>query len=142
PGGRLALTVWDVPERARLFGVFLDAAAEAGAEPPEDMPVGPPFFRFSDEREFVSLLREQGLEGIGVETITFSHPVSSADELWLALLAGTVRTSALIQRQPNERQHRIRAAFDRQIQPYRLGDRLELPVAVKLASATKPEGSR
>jgi SAM-dependent methyltransferase len=34
PGGRLALTVWDVPEKTRLFGLFLDAIAEAGATPP------------------------------------------------------------------------------------------------------------
>ena len=31
PGGRLALTAWDVPERARFLGVFLDAVADAGA---------------------------------------------------------------------------------------------------------------
>jgi SAM-dependent methyltransferase len=47
PGGRVALTVWDLPDRARFIGVFLDAVAAAGATPPEDLPVGPPFFRFS-----------------------------------------------------------------------------------------------
>ena len=30
PGGHLALTTWDLPERARLLGVLLDAIAEAG----------------------------------------------------------------------------------------------------------------
>src|SRR3954470_1302731 len=33
-GGAVALTVWDVPQRARFLGVFLDAIAEAGAVPP------------------------------------------------------------------------------------------------------------
>jgi ubiquinone/menaquinone biosynthesis C-methylase UbiE len=139
PGGRLALTVWDNPERARLFGVFLDAVAEAGADPPEEIPVGPPFFRFSDEQELDRLLDDQRLEQIKVETITFSQPVPSPDELWTGLLAGTVRTSALIQRQRDEVQTQIRAAFDRVVQPYRTGDRLEIPVAVKLASGTKPK---
>jgi SAM-dependent methyltransferase len=138
PGGRLALTVWDTPERARLFGVFLDAVAEAGAAPPEEIPAGPPFFRFSDEQEFARLLEAPGFEGVEIETITFSQPVSSTDELWSGLLAGTVRTSALIQRQPSETQERIRAAFDRVAQQHRSGDRLDIPVAVKLASATKP----
>jgi SAM-dependent methyltransferase len=141
PGGRLALTVWDTPERARLFGTFLDAVAEAGVDPPEEIPIGPPFFRFSDEQEFARLLDDQRLESIKVETITFSYEVSSPDELWLGLLAGTVRTSALIQRQPDEVQERIRAAFDRVVQRHRVGDRLAVPVAVKLASATKPESS-
>jgi ubiquinone/menaquinone biosynthesis C-methylase UbiE len=141
PGGRLALTVWDTPERARLFGVFLDAVTEAGADPPEEIPVGPPFFRFSDEQEFARLLADQQLEDIKVETITFSHQVSSPDELWLGLLAGTVRTSALIQGQPDEVQEQIRVAFDRVVQRYRVGDQLAVPVAVKLASAKKPEAS-
>jgi ubiquinone/menaquinone biosynthesis C-methylase UbiE len=140
PGGRIALTVWDTPERARLFGVFLDAVAEAGADLPEEIPVGPPFFRFSDEQEFSRLLDDQRLESIKVETIRFSHRVSSPDELWFGLLAGTVRTSALIQRQPDDVQERIRAAFDRVVQRHRVGEGLAVPVAVKLASATKPEG--
>jgi ubiquinone/menaquinone biosynthesis C-methylase UbiE len=141
PGGRLALTVWDAPERARLFGVFLDAVAEAGADPPQEIPLGPPFFRFSDEHEFARLLRDQRFESVEVETITFSHEVSSPDELWLGMLASTVRTSALIQRQPHGVQEQIRSAFDRVVQRHRVGDRLAVPVAVKLASATKPEAA-
>jgi ubiquinone/menaquinone biosynthesis C-methylase UbiE len=138
PGGRLALTVWDVPERARLFGVFLDAIAEAGATPPEDVPVGPPFFRFADDDEFARLLREQSFDGVEVETITFSCEVSSVSELWRGLLAGTVRTSALIERQSEETQRRVYAAFTRSVRPYGVGERLELPVAVKLATGTRP----
>lgn len=139
PGGRLALTVWDTPERARLLGVFLDAVTEAGADPPEAIPAGPPFFRFSDEREFARLLNDQRLESIKIETIRFSQQVSSPDELWFGLLAGTVRISALIQHQPDEVQERIRAAFNRVVQRYQVGNRLAIPVAVKLASAKKFE---
>jgi hypothetical protein len=65
--------------------------------------------------------------------------VASPDELWSGLLAGTVRTSALIQRQPDETQTQIRAAFDRTVQQHRNGGEFAVPVAVKLASATKPE---
>jgi SAM-dependent methyltransferase len=138
PGGRVALTVWDVPERARFLGIFLDAAAEAGASPPEGIPVGPPFFRFSDEDEFLRLLRDQGLDDERVETVSFVHEASSPDELWRGMLAGTVRTSVLILQQTDEVQRRIRAAFDRIVESYRVGEHLELPVSVKLASAHKP----
>ena len=61
PGGRLALTAWDLPDRARFLGVFLDAVAEAGATPPEDLPTGPDFFRFAADDEFDALLRDHGL---------------------------------------------------------------------------------
>jgi ubiquinone/menaquinone biosynthesis C-methylase UbiE len=138
PRGRLALTVWDVPEHARFLGVVLDAVAAAGASPPEDIPVGPPFFRFSDEQEFARLLRNSGLEDVQVRTISFVHHEPSADTLWHGMLGGTVRTSALILRQTSETQQQIRAALDRIVQQYEVGGQLELPVSVKLASARKP----
>jgi SAM-dependent methyltransferase len=138
PGGRVALTVWDVPEKARLLGVLVDAVAAAEATPPAEIPVGPPIFRFADDREFERLFRDQGLEDIEVRTIAFSHAAPSPDDLWRGLLGGTVRTSALILRQSEEVQRRIRAAFDRIVQQYQVGDRLEIPVSVKLAAGRNP----
>ena len=55
------------------------------------------------------------------------------------MLGATVRVAALITRQPEEIRQRIRAAFDRLADGYRRGDGLELPVAVKLATARKPD---
>jgi SAM-dependent methyltransferase len=140
PGGRLALTAWDLPERARFLGVFLDAVAAAGATPPEGVPQGPDFFRFSREDEFAGLLGGAGLEKVVVRTLAFSHPVACADQLWDGLLAGTVRTSALILGQSQETRERIRAEFDRVTSVYRDGSGLELPVSVKLAAGRKPSG--
>jgi SAM-dependent methyltransferase len=138
-GGRVALTVWDFPDRARFHGVLLDAVAEAGAVPPNDIPVGPPIFRFSDEEEFAGLLREQGLDDIGVRTVSFSHTLPSPDALWRGLLGGTVRLSVMILRQPQDVQRRIRAAFDEIVRRYQVGPEVALPVSVKLASGRKPQ---
>lgn len=138
PDGRLALTVWDVPERARFLGVLVDAVAEAGAAPPQDVPAGPPIFRFSDDDEFAALLRAQRLADIHVRTISFSHREPSPEALWSGLLGGTVRTSAVVLGQSSDKQRQIHAAFDRILQQYRVGAGLELPVSVKLASARKP----
>jgi SAM-dependent methyltransferase len=137
--GRVALTVWDLPDQARFLGVLVDAVAEAGAGSPQDIPVGPPIFRFSDEQEFASLLRDQGLHDIDVTTISFSHTEPSSDALWRGLLGGTVRVSALILRQTDDIQRRIRAAFDRIVKPYEVDAGLDLPVSVKLASARRPQ---
>jgi SAM-dependent methyltransferase len=138
PGGKVALTVWDAPGRARLFGVFLDAVAAAGAAPPADLPAGPDFFRFAEDAEFEAILRDRGLEDAAVETIAFDQRVASADELWDGLLGGAVRTPALILRQPEETQRRIREAFEEQLAAHRDEDAFKLPLSVKLASATKP----
>jgi SAM-dependent methyltransferase len=137
PDGRLALSTWDVPERARLLGVFVDAVAEVGARPSADIPAGPPFFRFADDGEFVRLLRDGGFSDVAVRTVSFTHSVASADELWDGLLGGTVRMRALVLAQPEEVHTRIRAAFERLARVYKVNGDLELPVSVKLASARR-----
>ena len=138
PGGRLALTTWDTPDRARLQGVFLEAFAAAGAGPPAELRAGPPFFRYADEGLFIELLEHAGLIDVQVRTVAFDHEMASPDELWDGMLGGTVRTSALLLAQPNDVQAQARAAFDRQVEDYRRGDHLELPISVKLASGRKP----
>src|SRR5436190_11079647 len=85
--GRVALTVWDLPEQARFHGVLVEAMAKVGANSPQDIPVGPPIFRFSDD----SLLREQGLEDIDVRTVSFSH--AQPREARLRPQAGVARTA-------------------------------------------------
>jgi SAM-dependent methyltransferase len=40
-GGRLALSVWDVPQRSRFIGLVRDAVARAGEVPPRSRPAGP-----------------------------------------------------------------------------------------------------
>jgi SAM-dependent methyltransferase len=138
PDGKLALSTWDVPERARLLGVLVDAAAEVGAQLPADIPAGPPFFRFSDEAEFVRLLCDAGLSDVDVQTVAFTHRLASGDELWSGLMGGTVRIRALVLAQPEHVQAQIRAAFDRLVRPYTMNAGLELPVSVKLASGRRP----
>jgi SAM-dependent methyltransferase len=139
PGGALALTAWADPSEHRLVGLFLDALAEAGATPPPDLPQGPDFFRFSDDAEFAAALRQPGLASPAVTALTFVQRFASADALWNGMLAATVRISALVVRQPEDVRQRVRAAFDRLAAGYRRGDVLEVPVAVKLAGARKPD---
>ena len=138
PGGTLALTAWDTPDRARFLGVLVEAFAEAGATSPEDVPVGPDFFRFANDQEFDALLGDQGLNDRRVRTIEFTYSVPSAGEYWDGLLAGTVRMSALVLGQPEETQQRIREAFDRRMEEFREAGGFVLPASVKLASGRKP----
>jgi SAM-dependent methyltransferase len=139
PGGRLALTVWDGPAQMRLIGVFVDAMAATGATPPPDLPVGPPFFRFSDDTEFAALLAGAGYDDVSVVTVAFRHTLPSADALWDGLLAGTVRTSATVLGQPPEARRAIREAFEGLVAGYAGADgTLRLPVSVKLAAGRRP----
>jgi SAM-dependent methyltransferase len=137
PDGKLALSTWDGPERARLLGVLVDAVAEVGVEPPADVPSGPPIFRFADEAEFARLLGDAGLGDVDVQTVAFTHRFASGDALWKGLMGGTVRTRALVLAQPKDVQAQIRAAFDRLVRPYAANGGVEMPVSVKLVSGRR-----
>jgi ubiquinone/menaquinone biosynthesis C-methylase UbiE len=136
PGGRLAVTVWDRPERARFVGVLLDAITEAGPLAAIDLPRGPDFFAYADEATLVELLTSTGFADVQVRTIAFGHQIASTGELWDGLLDGTVRTSALVLAQPPEVRARIRIAFDRLLAAYRRDGVLQVPVSCRLASGS------
>jgi ubiquinone/menaquinone biosynthesis C-methylase UbiE len=141
PGGRVALTTWNVPASARHVGLVVDAVAAVGAAPPPPsrLPPGPSFFRFADEPEFAGLLSGAGFRDVVVQTVDFRQRVSSATEHWEAILAGSIRIGTLVTAQPERVQAKIRAEYDGLAAEYQLADgSLELPVSVKLASGVRP----
>ena len=137
PGGRLALSTWDSPAEMRMFGVFLEAVADAGAGTPDGLPPGPDVFRFSDDGEFRRLLEGQGLVDVEVRRVAFTHHVSSFSDFWHALQDGTVRMASLLHGQSEEGRNRIRAGLERRVAAYAVNGSLDLPVSVKLAAGRK-----
>jgi SAM-dependent methyltransferase len=137
PGGRLALTTWDVPAEMRMFGVFLEAVGEAGAGPPDGLPPGPDVFRFSDDGEFRRLFEAQALVDVEVRGVAFTHPVRSFEDFWRALQRGTVRMASLVLDQSEETRERIRAALERRLAAYDANGVFDVPVSVKLAAGRK-----
>ena len=137
PGGRVALSTWDAPERARLFGTVLEAIADVGVAPPSDVPLGPSFFRFADDTEFRDLLAGSGFGNPEVESVTFDHRLGSADELYVAMLEGTVRTAALLRGVSEAERDEVRRALERRLAPYRTESGFDVPVSVKIASGVK-----
>jgi SAM-dependent methyltransferase len=135
--GVVALSWWDIPARHRLNGIFFDAVNEVQANPPTDIPTGPPMFRFSDDQELSALLRSAGLAQVAVQTYTFVHRLGSADELWNGILGGTVMTSIGIRRQTKEVQDRIRTTFNRLVQTYAKDGGIHIPVAFKIGAGRK-----
>jgi SAM-dependent methyltransferase len=136
PGGKVALSTWDVPSASRLPGIFYEAAQEVGATPPPDLPAGPPFYRFADDDEFTRLLTGTGLAEVSVTTVRFTYHFTG--DLFACLLDGTVRARALVAGQPEATQAQIRAVFDRVSAEYAADGGLDLPISVKLASGRRP----
>jgi ubiquinone/menaquinone biosynthesis C-methylase UbiE len=138
PGGRLALTTWDIAENNRLLGIFYDAISQAGAKPPPKLPQGSPMFELSEEGKFTKILTGAGLNDVHIETIKFSQHFKNAEEFWGGTLASGVRTPALILNQPEDIQKRIRALYHGMIKRYQMKDgSLDIPVSIKLGSGMK-----
>ena len=138
PGGAVAFTVWNVPARGRWLGVVVDAIEEVGVAAPNDVPAGPPFFRFPDEKELTQLITGAGLADAAVRTVEFPLEVASKDELWDGVIEGAVRTRALVHAQSDDVQRAIRARFDELLDDHSAGDGFEVSVSVKLGSGRKP----
>ena len=135
PGGAVAFSVWDRPERNRLNGVFRDAMADVGVPSLAEIEEGPDPTRFSDDPEFVTLLEGAGLGEAAVETISLTLTVPDADALWDGFMGSSVRMRAQVDAQPEDARRRIREAFEHRVEAHRHPDGLEVPVAAKLASA-------
>jgi ubiquinone/menaquinone biosynthesis C-methylase UbiE len=137
-GGRVALAVWDVPERVGILGPLAEALRAADAWAPDALPVGPDPYRFADDEEIRRLLARAGFAAATVETVSFTHRVTDADELWDGILSGSVRTAARIHALEPGVRDRARAALEEAVAPYKDAAGLSLPISVKLGRATRP----
>jgi SAM-dependent methyltransferase len=137
PGGRVALSTWDLPERSPFFAALLGAIAEAEVPPPSEMPSGPSFFQFADDAAFDALLRGSGFANVEIDTISLDLPVQSADDLIAALSDGTVRTGALLRAADDSQGRRIRESLEARLAPWRRHETYVVPASVKIASGTR-----
>lgn len=132
-GGRLAVSWWDLPSRARLQGLFVDALREVDATLPPDLPVGPPIFRYAEDAELRRVLASAGLADIRIQPFSHTHRIESIDAMWEGSMGSFARTSAMVLAQTPEMQQRIRAAYDRLAGKYVDEKGVEVPVAFKVA---------
>jgi SAM-dependent methyltransferase len=106
--GRVALSVWDVPEAnpaLGLFGAVSQSAAVAGGVPP-----GPDSHTFADDGRFAALLRHAGLADVRVDRIRWSITVEP--RTWFdAVAAGTPRTGALLAAASADERERLRERY-------------------------------
>lgn len=133
PGGGIALSAWDLPERNRFLGILVDALRTCGATRLRAALAGPDPYRFADDDEFRALLRGAGLEHVEVRSVSLIQRVSDADELWEGMLGGSVRTAGLVMRQPPAARRRIRAAVERLAEEHRVDGALAIPARAKIA---------
>jgi len=132
PGGRIAFTVWDTPDKAVGFGIVISAIQKYG-DLNVPIPAGPPFFRFSDPEESKRVLNEAGFINVVVTHVPQTWRLASPDALFEVMYNGSVRNAALLRGQKPEVLEKIRNEI--RVEVERAGN--EFPMPAVLSSAEK-----
>jgi SAM-dependent methyltransferase len=138
PGGGIAVSAWEVPARNRFLGILVDALRASGVIEAKEAPGCPARYRFADDDELRGLLQAAGLEDVKIQSVSLTHRVRDAAELWEGMLGGSVRSAGLVMRQPPRTRSRIRAAAERLAEEYRVDGGLAIPAGAKIARGSKP----
>ena len=136
PGGRSAFTVWAMPDEAVAFGIAL-RAIETHGRLDVPLPIGPPFFHFSDPEECRRSLTAAGLVRVTVRHVPLLWRLSSPDAVFDALSRGAVRTAALLEAQSPEALAAIQSTIRAAVASYARGAAIELPMPAVLAAAAR-----
>jgi ubiquinone/menaquinone biosynthesis C-methylase UbiE len=135
PGGRLALVVWDVPDKSPYFSTIAAVATrQFGFQPPQSGAPGP--FRFAAPERLESLLRVAGFSNVRVESCPAAFECASAveycqmfgDLAWKARMAGLSAGDRA----------RFVKGVDEAVQPYSSEGRLYLVATSLCGSGVKP----
>jgi SAM-dependent methyltransferase len=137
PGGRVAFTVWDVQERATVFGA-MRAAIRAHGWTDAGLPPGPGFFPLSGLEQSRKALLDAGFVSPCCSPLRQVWRVSDPESVLENLMAGSARAAAAIRAQSPAAREAIRAAVRGVVAACRRDDSYEVPMAAALATAVKP----
>jgi SAM-dependent methyltransferase len=135
-GGLFAFTAWAKPDEALGFQIALRALEDFG-DPSVQLPLGPPFFRFSDREECVRVLGNCGFGSVTVRQLPLVWKLASATDLFEAFYKGSARTGGLLRAQPPAALAKVRDAIQQSAPAFRRGDHLEIPMPALVVSARK-----
>lgn len=135
PGGRVALTVWDLPDDNPALGLFGAVAAELGVLPAA--PPGPDAGRFSHDDAMTGLL-ERDFHDVAVTRVRWTVAVDPG--AWFdAVTAATPRTGAALAAATDAQRAELRERYVEVAQARfgRSDGRVELPASAVLGSGRR-----
>jgi SAM-dependent methyltransferase len=137
PGGRVAFSVWDLPERAVGVGTVYDAIRAHGSMD-VGLPTGPGFFSFSDPEHSIKVLRAAGFASPIVRQAPQVWQLDDADSIFDRIAESSVRAGIALRSQSPTAIVAIRAALRRKVSEYKRGTHFEVPMPAIVAAAIKP----
>ncbi|GAA2447004.1 hypothetical protein GCM10010191_75260 [Actinomadura vinacea] len=136
PGGRLALTCWEMPGSGAL-GIVRDAIDEAGVPWPDDIPVTP-FMEYGERAAFERLVRGAGFPDARATALGWHHE-TDPEQWWETGARSRVGSNGVIvSRQDAATVARIKTAYDEIMSGYAVADgKVSLPAHALLVHATR-----
>jgi ubiquinone/menaquinone biosynthesis C-methylase UbiE len=123
--GRLALSVWGVPERNPWAAVAARAVLEHTGEPPPD-PLAPGIFAMASEDRTRELLENAGFHAERVEEVPMIWRFDSVDDYWAFVLEVAGALAMVIQSLPTDGQAAVRERVERAVEPFATGNGYKL----------------
>ncbi|MEV5573527.1 class I SAM-dependent methyltransferase [Spirillospora sp. NPDC052269] len=136
PGGKLALTCWEMPPSGAL-SLVAEALEEAGVAVPDDIPT-PPFAELGQPGPFGCLLRDAGFADGEAAELRWVHEVDPEDWWTTGALARIGVNGVIVSRQDASTVTKIKIAYDRLAARYATsGGRIALPANALLATGAR-----
>ena len=129
-GGKFGFTVWAQPEE-NPGGKIVNDAVNAHADLSVELPVGPPYYLYTENNQCRRVLQQVGFDGgsMGFQTRLVEWLVPTADYLFEAERDAGVRTAGLLARQSPEKLNAILSSVANAVRRYAQGDQFAIPMA-------------
>ena len=134
--GIFGFTAWARPEEAEGFAI-VQQAIEMFGNSNAPLPVGPPFFRFSDPNECAISLEKAGFADTTIMKLPLVWRLDSADDLIKAFYEGTARTGGLLRAQSSGCISAIKNEVQKRCDKYMQGGKLSIPMPALVVTARK-----
>jgi SAM-dependent methyltransferase len=137
PGGRFALSVWDLPEKSPGQTVIGEAWRWFGREQPAVNFDAPGIYQLAPPGKLEALLRDAGFRDVKVVSMPLDFEYESLEALWGRALARPGGLATQVRELSEADVERLKGILGEVVAPYTRDGVIHLPTTPLCASATK-----
>ncbi|MBI4002037.1 MAG: methyltransferase domain-containing protein [Nitrospira defluvii] len=137
PGGWVAAAVWSAPDKNPSIGLSMEAIKKVIELPPPD-PTAPGIFRLAKPGDLAGMLQQAGLIDVMEQEFLAEWSYASTDEYYTSLMEMAAPIQNLMAKLSADQLQRVKQLITEAVLPYRRGNRIAFPIAVRMVAARKP----
>ncbi len=137
PGGYFVAAVWSDPEKNPFLRIPMDVLKKFLTLPPPD-PDQPGLFRLAKPKELLGITKQAKLHGITDDEVTGESHFDSVNEYFASLMDIAAPLQPLFGKLAPDQKSEAESEIKRIAGKYRMGNKIALPMAVRVVVARKP----